>query len=82
MLSVKQGAIKYHFWVFGMTQPGIEPQSPGPIYEQIIDKLNYLLHRNNRSNLTLQTHDLYKTELFVGIHEPFTVWKYWIIGIT
>ena len=24
MLSVKQGGIKYHFWVFGMTQPGIE----------------------------------------------------------
>ena len=20
---------KYHFWVFGMTQPGIEHQSPG-----------------------------------------------------
>ena len=29
MLSVKQGAIKYHFFlVFGMTQPGIESQSP------------------------------------------------------
>ena len=24
MLSVKQGDIKYYFWVFGMTQPGIE----------------------------------------------------------
>ena len=30
MLSVKQGGIKYHFWVFGMTWPGIEPRSPGP----------------------------------------------------
>ena len=29
MVSVKQG-IKYHFWVFGMIQSGIEPQSPGP----------------------------------------------------
>ena len=28
MLSVKQGGIKYNFWVFGMTQHGIEPQSP------------------------------------------------------
>ena len=27
MLSVKQGGVKYHFWVFGMTLPGIEPQS-------------------------------------------------------
>ena len=24
MLSVKQGGIKYHFWVFGKTRPGIE----------------------------------------------------------
>ena len=30
MLSVKQVGIKYHFRVFGMTWPGIEPQSPGP----------------------------------------------------
>ena len=28
-LSVKQGGIKYHFWVFGMTRPGIECRSPG-----------------------------------------------------
>ena len=31
MLSVKQRGIKYHFWVFGMTRPGIEPKSPGPL---------------------------------------------------
>ena len=31
MLSVKQGGIKYHFWAFGMTRPGIEPRSPGPL---------------------------------------------------
>ena len=31
MPSVKQEGIKYHFWVFGMTQPGIEPRSPGPL---------------------------------------------------
>ena len=24
MLSVKQSGIKYHFWVFAMTRPGIE----------------------------------------------------------
>ena len=29
MLSVNQGGIKYHFWVFGMTRPGIEPGLPG-----------------------------------------------------
>ena len=26
MQSVKQGGIKYHFCVFGTTQPGIDPQ--------------------------------------------------------
>ena len=31
MLSVKQREIKYHFWVFGMTRPGIEPRSPRPL---------------------------------------------------
>ena len=31
MLSIKQGGIKYHFNVFGMTRPGIEPRSPGPL---------------------------------------------------
>ena len=31
MLSVKQGGIKFHFKVFGMTRPGIEPRSPGPL---------------------------------------------------
>ena len=32
ILSVKQGGIKYHFFkVFGMTQPGIKPRSPGPL---------------------------------------------------
>ena len=31
MLSVKQGGIKYHFWVFSMTRSGIEPRSPGPL---------------------------------------------------
>ena len=31
ILSVKQGGIKYHFWVFGMTRLGIEPRYPGPL---------------------------------------------------
>ena len=35
MLSVKQGDIKYHFWVIGMTRPGIEPQSPTPLANTI-----------------------------------------------
>ena len=35
MLSVKQGGIKYHFLVFGMTRPGIEPLFPGPLANTI-----------------------------------------------
>ena len=31
ILSAKQGGIKYHFWVFGMTRPGIECLSPEPL---------------------------------------------------
>ena len=31
LLIVKQGGIKYHFYVFGMTWPGIEPRSSGPL---------------------------------------------------
>ena len=30
-LNVKQGGIQYHFLVFGMTRPRIEPWSPGPL---------------------------------------------------
>ena len=30
MLSVKQGGIKYYFWVFSMTPPETEPRLPGP----------------------------------------------------
>ena len=31
MLSAKQEGIKYNFWVFGMTRPGIELRFPGPL---------------------------------------------------
>ena len=36
VLSVKQGGIKYHFWVFGITLPGIELQSPGPLANTLL----------------------------------------------
>ena len=32
---VKQGGMKYHFWIFGITQPGIEPRSPGPLVNNL-----------------------------------------------
>ena len=36
MLSVKQGGIKYHFWVFGITRPAIEPRSLGPMANTLL----------------------------------------------
>ena len=34
--AVKQGSIKYHFWVFGMTLAGIEPRSPGSLLNTLL----------------------------------------------
>ena len=34
--SVKQGGNKYHFWVFGVTRPGIEPRYPGPFANTVL----------------------------------------------
>ena len=31
MMSVKQGGINWHFWVFGITQARIEPRRSGPL---------------------------------------------------
>ena len=42
MPSIKQGGIKYHFWVFGMTRPGIEPQSPGPLVNILFIRSIYI----------------------------------------
>ena len=37
VLSVKQGGIKYHFWVFGMTRRGVEPRFPGPLANGLVE---------------------------------------------
>ena len=37
VMSAKQGGIKYHFFlVFGITRPGIEPRSPGPLANTLL----------------------------------------------
>ena len=36
MLSIKLIGMKNHFWVYGMTQPGIETWSPVPLGEHSI----------------------------------------------
>ena len=50
MLSVKQGGIKYRFWVFDTTRPGIEPWSLGPL-----GILNSLDHNKNQIETARQT---------------------------
>ena len=39
MLIVRQGGIKYYFWVFGMTRPGIEPRFPGTLANTLLREL-------------------------------------------
>ena len=36
VLSVQEGGIEYHFWVFVMTRPGIEPQRPGLLASSVL----------------------------------------------
>ena len=46
MLSVKQGNIKYHFWVFVITRRGIEPWSPGPLANTLLIRPKAKLKRS------------------------------------
>ena len=67
MLSVKQGGIKYHFWVFGMTRPGIEPRSPGPL-------ANTLTARPMSGIIIIII--IYSLEFFTSNYRSFTgVWE-------
>ena len=36
ILSVSKVASRIIFWVFGMTQPGMEPQSPRPLVSTLL----------------------------------------------
>ena len=36
MLSDKQGGIKYYFWIFGISWPGIEPRLSGPLVNTLL----------------------------------------------
>ena len=64
MLNVKQGGIKYHFCVFGMTQPGIEPRSPGPVANTLLIRpiviyeapcFDVAQHRMNETPIEIRT---------------------------
>ena len=47
MLSFKQDGFKYHFWVFGMTRPGIEPWSSGPLTNTLLCTQLYSIYTQN-----------------------------------
>ena len=44
MMSIKQEIIKYHFWVFGMTRPGIKARFPGVLTNTLPNKLKEYLN--------------------------------------
>ena len=61
MLSVKRGTIKYHFWVFGITQHEIEPRSFRPLANTLPNRLlpnisicDVNLYADDVSNLFLE----------------------------
>ena len=49
MLSIKQGSIKYHFWVFGITWPGIEPCFVEPL-TNILTIMTMIWSNDNNNN--------------------------------
>ena len=51
LLSVKQGGIKYHFKVIGMTRPGIEPRSPGPLANTLLTRSITSTHTHTHTHI-------------------------------
>ena len=61
MLCVKKGVINYHFLVFGMTRPEIEPQSPGLLANTLIIRpIAHELIETSEKNLKKQLRKKYK----------------------
>ena len=69
MLRVKQGFIKFHFLVFDMTQPGIEPRSAGPL-------ANSLPKSNGPSDWTAQYWINKISESVEGGTKQKELWKF------
>ena len=64
LLCVKQEGIKYHFKVFGMTRPGIEPSSPGPL-------ANSLRTRPNRYNEAVKDGGMQWQSIVINTYQDF-----------
>ena len=56
MLNIKQRGIKYHFWVFVMTRPAIEPRSLGHVDSKIkTGSLKYCLYNTTEWIFSIST---------------------------
>ena len=76
MMCVKQGTIKYHFWVFGMTRPGIEPRSPGPLCKYYISVFFSSYSRNNaKLSLWTSSCNLFLFPLLIKLNVLYNVCK-------
>ena len=78
MPSVKQGSIKYHFSVFGMTRPGIEPRSPGPL----ANTLTIMPMSGNRQTIlpgvVLIENNIWNQPIFFFINRTQVSINYWL----
>ena len=76
MLSVKKGSIKYHFWVFGMTWPGMEPRVSWAIGEHSNHYANVWYPDKLTVILTFLTRKDFVTSIFLQIfHAIFKKWN-------
>ena len=69
MLSAKQSGIKYHFWVFDMTRPGIQPQSPRPLVKFKLQS-HYHIHFRNHHH---QQHVVLVTRISLTLSRHFSL---------
>ena len=66
---LKQGGIKYHFWIFGLTRLWTEPRSPGPfanslttmpnVYNQVLNQAWFVTKLSLQNDMNI---------LFRGVH--------------
>ena len=76
VLSAKQGGIKYHFKVFGMTRPGTEPQSPGPLANTLLIVLMARLLR-----IVTWNYNCLQLLLIICYLRPYHCLKNFLLGI-
>ena len=80
MLSVKQGGVQYYFWVFSMTQPGINTRSPWPLANSLptqsrgLQKHYFLKTHFTRASFTDSLKSV-SFEQFLATHKLFKLFS-------